>query len=400
MTITATPTRHMDDGNPERAMRHPLDYFLHASLYEDSDTLRRARILVAGICAIIPISCLAALVMIFAPIPATARAVGIPADILLIGILAALLFKLKHDGNYDFCCNLTVSLILICLSYGIFVTGGVTTSPIAQLLAGPPLIAFFLGGIRTGRSMTVVTCVIVAGALLVEHNGVAFPQLLELKHVGIAQALVLSIGFLANTALAFVYENTSAALRNERDAEHRKIIQLAHTDALTGLANRRIFDQTLAERVARHRDGTNRHPFALCYLDLNGFKPINDRHGHDVGDEVLRAVSIRLRSSLRGVDMIGRPGGDEFMLLLDKLEPGPQLEILANRFLKIIADPIETSAGLLCIGGSFGFAFYPQHGVDAESLAKAADSAMYEAKRNKLGWCVIGAKPSPDSVYS
>jgi diguanylate cyclase (GGDEF)-like protein len=373
------------------------DYFLHPSFFQDPDKLHRARILVATLYAIILLTVVATLFLVVVPVPMTSRLLGIPIETTVTIAAVTLLFRLKNHASYNLCSRVTTGVMFTAIAFATMITGGVTESPVAPLLVIPPLMAFFFGGIRAGNGVTLLVGLLIAVAMALAYSGVQMPQFAPADQKGLIQSLVLLIGFSALAALAFVYEYTSALLRKERDKEHQKVVQLAQTDSLTGLVNRRVFDEMLAERIARYQASAQPRPFALCYLDLDGFKPINDRHGHDVGDQVLRTVSIRLRSALRGADLIGRQGGDEFMLLLDQLEEGPALAAMANRFLKIIADPIETSAGLLSVGASLGFAFFPAHGGDTEILKKSADNAMYDAKRNHLGWRVSGS-PQPSNT--
>jgi len=377
-----------------------LENFLHPSFYGDPDMLRRARILVATICVVISLAAIGTVFLAIAPVPANTRVIGIPIEIIIVIFMTLLLRKLKHDAAYALCSQMMVGFMLVIIAFATFVTGGISASPIAQLLVAPPLMAFFFGGIRAGNSCALIVGLLIAAALLLEKSGLSFPQTMEAKDAGNTHSILLVMAFCVISALAFIYERASTALRSERDKEHQKVMQLAQTDPLTGLANRRMFDDMLTRQIAQLHTNPMSRSLALCYLDLDGFKLINDHHGHDVGDQVLRAVSIRLRSSLRGVDLIGRHGGDEFMLLLDQLEPGPAVEVMAQRFLQLIGQPIETSAGLLSVGGSLGFAFFPQHGANTEALKKSADSAMYNAKRNKLGWGVFAAEqtshPSPN----
>jgi diguanylate cyclase (GGDEF)-like protein len=124
----------------------------------------------------------------------------------------------------------------------------------------------------------------------------------------------------------------------------------------------------------------------LCYLDLDGFKPINDRYGHDVGDEVLRVISERLRSCIREGDSVGRHGGDEFTLLFNSVRNETEVELIARRLVQAITPPISTSAGVVSVQGSLGFARFPSDGDNEDALKSAADKAMYLAKAQGGGW--------------
>lgn len=368
-----------------------LDYFFHPTFYDDPDLLRRARILTATIYFLISTSVLVIAVLTVAPVPAVSRFIGVIIELIIAVSMTLLLFKLRRDAAYMLCSQVTVGIMLVIVAFATFATGGISSSPVAQLLVAPPLMAYFFGGIRAGNSCALIIGLLITAIVLLEENGVKFPQTIAAQDAAATHSMLLLVGICIIVALAFVYERASTTLRSERDREHQKVMMLAQTDPLTGLANRRMFDDMLGALVARQQVSPESRSLALCYLDLDGFKAINDHHGHDVGDQVLRAISIRLRSSLRGADLIGRHGGDEFMLLLDQLAPGPMLEAMAQRFLKIIGEPIETSAGLLSVGGSLGFAFFPQHGANAEALKKSADTAMYYAKRSHLGWCMYDA---------
>jgi len=390
-----TPAKSADNSSKKLhigCVQLPTDLFLHPAFYDDPDLLRRARILTATIYFLASTSVLVIAILLIAPVPAISRFIGIPIELVLAASMMMLLLKLKRDAAYALCSQITVGVMLVIVAFAMFATGGISASPISQLLVAPPLMAYFFGGIRGGNSCALIVGFLIAATLLLEKIGIKFLQTIEDKDIATTHSMLLLVGFCLVAALAFVYESASSTLRNERDMEHHKVMMLAQTDSLTGLANRRMFDDMLSSYIARQHATQRSQSLALCYLDLNGFKSINDNYGHDVGDQVLRAISIRLRSSLRGADLIGRHGGDEFMLLLDQLEPGPAQEAMAQRFLKIIAEPIETSTGLLCVGGSLGFAFFPQHGTNTETLKKSADTAMYNAKRSGLGWCVFDAE--------
>jgi len=216
--------------------------------------------------------------------------------------------------------------------------------------------------------------------------GFGFLQTVEPDKMLVLNFLVGFVNLSVISVMAFIYEFTASSLRRERDVEHEKYIRLAKTDPLTGLANRRNFDSMLLERMEIYGAQNPPRRFALGYLDLDGFKPINDQYGHAVGDEVLRVVSDRLRAALRGSDFVGRHGGDEFMLLLDLVGDQSALEAMAQRMLNSIAKPIETTAGNVQVSGSLGFAMYPLDSEEIEELKRSADTAMYEAKRQRGTW--------------
>lgn len=169
-----------------------------------------------------------------------------------------------------------------------------------------------------------------------------------------------------------------AAELREADAAIRH--QATH-DPLTGLANRALFMdriQTALDRAQR-RNGT----FALAYIDIDDFKPVNDTHGHHVGDALLQAVADRLRGKLRKDDTVARLGGDEFALILEgALEPPRLAQRLCDEIVATLCAPYVLGAHTVRVGASLGLALYPAHGGDCDALIVAADDAMYRAKRS------------------
>lgn len=151
---------------------------------------------------------------------------------------------------------------------------------------------------------------------------------------------------------------------------------LAHTDPLTGLANRRALDARIAQLV-RH-DG-DRQPFKLALLDLDGFKPVNDRYGHAIGDKLLCSVAERLRETIGESGLVVRQGGDEFAVLVP---PGSPLETvaIADRLLFALVRPHLVEDLPITVGASVGVAQWPDDGADPEELFEHADQALYRAK--------------------
>ncbi len=158
----------------------------------------------------------------------------------------------------------------------------------------------------------------------------------------------------------------------------QKLKQMALHDALTGLANRHLFFDRL--ELAIHDSERSGNKFALLFLDLDKFKPVNDTLGHDIGDLVLKNVATRLQNLIRAGDTVARMGGDEFTIILNNLHSTEDAEKIAEKIIQRIAVPF-TFGNISCsLGVSIGIALFPDHGIVGELLINKADQAMYLAK--------------------
>jgi diguanylate cyclase (GGDEF)-like protein/PAS domain S-box-containing protein len=159
----------------------------------------------------------------------------------------------------------------------------------------------------------------------------------------------------------------------------QELKRIAHYDTLTGLPNRLL----LAEHLQQKIDHSLRHNqfLAIVYIDLDGFKAINDTHGHHIGDELLIIVANRMKSVSRDTDMLARIGGDEFVALFGQLNFVDDYQLLINRLLSSASQPINVNGLLLHVSASIGVTIYPKDNSDAELLMRHADQAMYKAKQ-------------------
>jgi diguanylate cyclase (GGDEF)-like protein len=160
----------------------------------------------------------------------------------------------------------------------------------------------------------------------------------------------------------------------ERDA----LFSLAHSDPLTGLLNRRGLADELDPALER---ANAERLLALYVLDLDGFKPVNDQHGHDVGDALLRAVAQRLRASVRAADGVARFGGDEFVVMAEGLPDEVQAAELGAKLLEAFRTPFSVAGTTCTVRSTIGYAIAPVDGSNATELLKAADAAMYAGKQ-------------------
>jgi len=180
----------------------------------------------------------------------------------------------------------------------------------------------------------------------------------------------------------------NALQRKFTEAQH-KLEHLALYDVLTGLGNRNLFYLELARTIAvSHRK--SKTPFPVLMMDLDKFKAANDTFGHEAGDAILTTVGSRLRGISRAADSYFRVGGDEFTAILD---PGSAGDVAARRIIEVILEPVPFGSHALDVAVSIGLAHYPADGEAPEDLVRAADAAMYEAKRLNLGWVAAADTP-------
>lgn len=164
----------------------------------------------------------------------------------------------------------------------------------------------------------------------------------------------------------------------QRKAAEQQIEYQAYHDSLTGLANRRMFQEHLTIALAMSQ--RRRRFVAVLFLDLDHFKLVNDTLGHSRGDALLRQIASRLRGCVREGDTVARVGGDEFTIVLQDLEKKDDAALVASKLLQVVAEPVDIEGQRLYVTTSIGISMSPGDGEDAETLLKNADNAMYRAK--------------------
>ena len=166
----------------------------------------------------------------------------------------------------------------------------------------------------------------------------------------------------------------------DRKTAEARLTQLALYDQLTGLPNRTRFYESMAFSLSQAR--RIKSALALLFIDLDGFKNVNDTLGHDAGDHLLKEVGKRLQASIRGSDTAARIGGDEFMIILNNIQNNHQAVGVAEKIIASINQPMNLAGNSCQVGASVGIALYPDHAENSEDLIRAADGAMYLAKFN------------------
>lgn len=181
-----------------------------------------------------------------------------------------------------------------------------------------------------------------------------------------------------------------AACAWHRFGSESRLRYIAQHDKLTGLASRELFSDRLEQAMAMAR--RHHSSFAVLYLDLDEFKPINDQYGHDAGDALLQNVADRLHHCVREVDTVARIGGDEFAIILVEIETAADAELVAEKMIQVFNTKFRINGCDCRISASIGIAVYPSDSEHAEDLVRCADKAMYRAKlAGKNSYCLAQA---------
>ena len=189
----------------------------------------------------------------------------------------------------------------------------------------------------------------------------------------------LAISVIRNEAGAVSHYSAIFYDVTERKALEDKLDHLAHYDLLTSLPNRMLLQDRLEQAIATAE--RQRQKFALLFIDLDGFKLINDEHGHQAGDEVLKNVAQRLLKVIRGMDTAARLGGDEFVIILTDIRTVDNAAWVAEKVIESLSEPYLVNGLSLTLSASIGVSIYPNNELVANELLRTADEAMYRAKR-------------------
>lgn len=303
---------------------------------------------------------------------------GIFSVLTSVGTVSAMMI-LKLTGRRSlalnlFICTLGAALLLITLQ-----SGGLHSPANPSAIIFPVLATMGISA-RAGLIWTLL--IFITGCLLfyADLQGIHFDNFITQENLGFA---VFSGLFTANSFIIFIIIYSDISLRTLRirfEEEHNRYIHLALHDSLTGIANRRHFINEIERAIFNAKlVGT---PFSVLFFDLNHFKKINDSVGHHIGDGVLIEFAKRLRENTRASDIVARLGGDEFSILLLGLNDIDVITQKISSYAATLLPPIHIENEEYQISASIGYAIYPRHGSDYESLLKAADQNMYAAKRS------------------
>ena len=163
------------------------------------------------------------------------------------------------------------------------------------------------------------------------------------------------------------------------ETQKQEIEDLVNHDSLTGLLSLRAAENQLTRVLELAKQ--EKHNSALLFLDLDGFKGVNDTHGHNIGDQVLKIIAGRIKSTIRATDLACRVGGDEFLVIVGKVESESDTKHLCERLIQSISTPVQYGGNDVVVGASIGVAVYPDCAIDGPGLREKADRLMYQVKR-------------------
>jgi diguanylate cyclase (GGDEF)-like protein len=319
------------------------------------------------------------------------RSVGLYGMLLAVVNLVyngALTWPISHARVYPWLRYVTVSLNVITLTIYTYFDGiqNSTLAPAttAAILLYPVLI--FLASLRMDKALIVYAtfiCLLSMNGLYIWFyplfDPVIAPQIVSADILGqiyrsvylmLCGMMMYSVPLTMRRILLTQEVLAQESLLHKRSAEQ---------DSLTGIANRRAMEKELAMRMQLAKEINGR--IALFFMDLDGFKEINDTLGHEAGDEVLRDIARDISSVIRPCDMVARVGGDEFVILMDHPVNVEDAGCFAVRLQHMVAREVTASDGSLCIAASIGVAMYPEDATEPEKLLRSADEAMYQVKR-------------------
>ena len=355
-----------------------INYFVPVAKYTDTDRRYRARQATSFLLLLfVVLFIIASYYLAFKPWMTRTTLLILVLDLPMLLVTLGLVMAIKRWQCYVLATHTVLILGNWMVMAAIYYTGGALVSPVVYALILFPVVASLVTGINGGVVWAVLSLASVVLLLLMELSGVVFPET-SLEMSSMDQQLVIWLLLLITTtsgALASQRDNLRLTRKLQRERERYEY--LAYHDNLTGLANRLMFNDALQQAIARSK--RLKHSVLLVYIDLDDFKPINDRFGHYVGDEVLKGIANRLQASVRTGDVVARLGGDEFGIIVEHV-PEEEVVTLLDEMTARIRETINIKDLRLSVSASIGASRFPDSASDAEGLLSGADKAMYQAK--------------------
>ncbi len=369
-------------------------HILPDNLLDHVETRLKSVILLITLFGMLGLSTLFIPVLLYAfPDVPTISEDGIVLLLLCMCFYVCSFFVLKVFGALNTAGNITLSGIYLGSVIASWATGGIY-SPLMYALLIPPVYAFIITNLTSAWIWAIVSIFTFLGMWGIDELAMDYAAMEQYESLQIminaadvtTLAVIMPIASLIGILLVVAsYELSSQEMKKMLTQERNMFEFKANHDPLTGLANRTEFDNRLKRSIDSPRKTDE--ALALAYIDLDGFKPINDSLGHHAGDVVLKVLAQRLASSVRTTDLVARLGGDEFAIILQGVAHNAAMQPLVEKILAKMAQDIVLEDGkVVNVTGSIGVAYYPSDAGTPDRLCRYADMAMYKAKQEKGTW--------------
>ncbi len=363
--------------------RELTEWFLPASLREDEEQSGQAILLSGTLVSLFSVAVISFLVFVFMiPAQHDDQVLRLGFTGIAAGASLAMLFVLRATAKLQLTANLYIFCLLFVVSGPAALTGGLE-SPAIWVLAIIPLIASLIVNPPYSTFWAMMVLLVYLGFHSAQISGYVFPSLGDATDIVRDTYTWIALWGIVVIVLR-VHYGIARGLSRSLSRERSRFAYLAAHDVLTGLPNRMMFmERLLASALHIQREGK---PFSIMYIDVDHFKPVNDRYGHAAGDMVLKEVARRLEGIYRRTDVVARIGGDEFAILLEDTTDPQFLREIAQKTLDSIAQPISIGDIQTQVSVSIGVARYSEEETDPEVLFCHADQLMYEAKNTGSGY--------------
>jgi diguanylate cyclase (GGDEF)-like protein len=356
-----------------------FDFFIPAKLRSNPADMMRGYILLGLITTNILISLMVLVILLWFLDLEQNTPIGVSLDLLCLAAYFIALLLLKHTESFRLCANFLLATLAMVNIIGVQITGGYLESPVLQLALQLPVTAFLLLGLRPGIHWLIATATICFALYISAVTHYGFVQLLQNQALIDAMYVSLQYTLIATVGGALIiYELINRQLTKMLNEERNRFEHKASHDDLTGIPNRFEFFRRLKNVIDEAKQ--RQQKVGVVYIDLDGFKPINDLLGHHMGDEALKAIAGRLQKIVRLSDTTARLGGDEFALILPGIHVPGDIEIILPKVLAAVKEPIRINGVDVVVKASCGVSVFPNHSPDHNTLCRYADLAMYRAK--------------------